>query len=88
MLSDEAPYSAAPDHPDALYLSVGKSSFLMGLEAYLLCGGFLEIVLADEALRPLILEEYSSLSRGTMKPSHEPGGLQANDSRPVKHIVN
>jgi hypothetical protein len=31
------------------------------LEAYLLCGGFPEIVLADEALRPLILEEYSSL---------------------------
>jgi len=31
------------------------------LEAYLLCGGFPEIVLADEALRPLILEEYASL---------------------------
>lgn len=31
------------------------------LEAYLFCGGFPEIVLADEALRPLILEEYSSL---------------------------
>jgi predicted AAA+ superfamily ATPase len=31
------------------------------LEAFLLCGGFPEIVLADEALRPLILEEYSSL---------------------------
>jgi len=31
------------------------------LEAYLLCGGFPEIVLAEEALRPLILEEYSSL---------------------------
>jgi len=31
------------------------------LEAYLRCGGFPEIVLADEALRPLILEEYSSL---------------------------
>ena len=27
----------------------------------MLCGGFPEIVLADEALRPLILEEYSSL---------------------------
>ena len=31
------------------------------LEEYLFCGGFPEIVLADEALRPLILEEYSSL---------------------------
>lgn len=31
------------------------------LEAYLICGGFPEIVLADESLRPLILEEYSSL---------------------------
>ncbi|MHB8893739.1 MAG: ATP-binding protein [Candidatus Geothermincolia bacterium] len=31
------------------------------LEAYLLCGGFPEIVLADAALRPLVLEEYSSL---------------------------
>lgn len=31
------------------------------LESYLFCGGFPEIVLADEALRPLILEEYSSL---------------------------
>lgn len=31
------------------------------LESYLLCGGFPEIVLADETLRPLILEEYSSL---------------------------
>lgn len=31
------------------------------LELYVLCGGFPEIVLADEALRPLILEEYSSL---------------------------
>jgi len=31
------------------------------LESYLVCGGFPEIVLADEALRPLILEEYSSL---------------------------
>lgn len=31
------------------------------LEAYLTCGGFPEIVLADETLRPLIMEEYSSL---------------------------
>lgn len=31
------------------------------LQAYLLCGGFPEIVLAEEALRPLILAEYSSL---------------------------
>ena len=31
------------------------------LNAYLFCGGFPEIVLADDALRPLILEEYSSL---------------------------
>ena len=31
------------------------------LEAYLELGGFPELVLADEALRPLILEEYSSL---------------------------
>ncbi len=31
------------------------------LESYVSCGGFPEIVLADEALRPLILEEYSSL---------------------------
>lgn len=31
------------------------------LESYLSCGGFPEIVLADEPLRPLILEEYSSL---------------------------
>lgn len=31
------------------------------LESYLLWGGFPEIVLADETLRPLILEEYASL---------------------------
>ncbi len=31
------------------------------LEMYLLWGGFPEIVLADETLRPLILEEYASL---------------------------
>lgn len=31
------------------------------LAAYLNCGGFPEIVLADESLRPLIIEEYSSL---------------------------
>lgn len=31
------------------------------LEAYLLCGGFPEIVLADETLRPLIHGEYASL---------------------------
>jgi uncharacterized protein len=31
------------------------------LEAYLAWGGFPEIVLADETLRPLILEEYASL---------------------------
>lgn len=31
------------------------------LEAYIACGGFPEIVLADESFRPLILEEYSSL---------------------------
>ncbi|MBI2355009.1 MAG: ATP-binding protein [Deltaproteobacteria bacterium] len=31
------------------------------LESYLLWGGFPEIVLAEEPLRPLILEEYSSL---------------------------
>jgi len=31
------------------------------LQEYLVCGGFPEIVLADEALRPLILAEYSSL---------------------------
>jgi uncharacterized protein len=31
------------------------------LESYLFCGGFPEIVLAEEALRPLILAEYSSL---------------------------
>lgn len=31
------------------------------LESYLLWGGFPEIVLADEPLRPLILEEYASL---------------------------
>jgi len=44
-----------PHHAD------NESRLRHELEAYLLCGGFPEIVLADEALRPLILEEYSSL---------------------------
>jgi uncharacterized protein len=44
-----------PHHAD------NESLLRYELEAYLACGGFPEIVLADEALRPLILEEYSSL---------------------------
>lgn len=38
-----------------------ESRIRFELEAYISCGGFPEIVLADESFRPLILEEYSSL---------------------------
>ena len=38
-----------------------ESLIRRALEDYLAWGGFPEIVLADEALRPLILEEYASL---------------------------
>jgi hypothetical protein len=42
--------------------SAENESLIRGaLEAYLAWGGFPEIVLADETLRPLILEEYASL---------------------------
>jgi uncharacterized protein len=38
-----------------------ESALRAALESYLQWGGFPEIVLADESLRPLILEEYASL---------------------------
>ena len=41
--------------------AANESSLRAALEAYLQWGGFPEIVLADETLRPLILEEYTSL---------------------------
>ncbi|MBN1380885.1 MAG: ATP-binding protein [Deltaproteobacteria bacterium] len=42
--------------------SAENESLIRGaLEAYLAWGGFPEIVLADETVRPLILEEYASL---------------------------
>lgn len=44
-----------PSHPDS------ESVVRRALEDYLRWGGFPEIVLAEEALRPLILSEYASL---------------------------
>ena len=41
--------------------SDNESRLRFEFESFLSCGGFPEIVLADETLRPLILEEYSSL---------------------------
>ncbi|MCX7003059.1 MAG: ATP-binding protein [bacterium] len=41
--------------------AANESSLRAALETYLQWGGFPEIVLADEALRPLILEEYAAL---------------------------
>ena len=47
---------------DVVPHSADNESFIrFELEAYLSCGVFPEIVLADESFRPLILEEYSSL---------------------------
>lgn len=43
------------------YSADNESRIRHELESYLLWGGFPEIVLADEPLRPLILEEYASL---------------------------
>lgn len=43
------------------YNADNESRLRHELELYLLWGGFPEIVLADETLRPLILEEYGSL---------------------------
>ncbi len=43
------------------YSADNESRLRHELELYLLWGGFPEIVLADETLRPLILEEYASL---------------------------
>lgn len=43
------------------YSADNESLLRHELESYLLWGGFPEIVLADETLRPLILEEYASL---------------------------
>jgi len=44
-----------PSHPDS------ESEIRRALETYLHWGGFPEIVLAEEAMRPLILNEYSTL---------------------------
>jgi uncharacterized protein len=44
-----------PSHPDS------ESAVRAALEDYLRWGGFPEVVLADEALKPLILGEYASL---------------------------
>jgi hypothetical protein len=41
--------------------AANESSLRAALETYLQWGGFPEIVLADETLRPFILEEYASL---------------------------
>lgn len=43
------------------YSADNESRLRHELELYLLWGGFPEIVLADETVRPLILEEYASL---------------------------
>jgi hypothetical protein len=43
------------------YSADSESRIRHELELYLLWGGFPEIVLADETVRPLILEEYASL---------------------------
>lgn len=43
------------------YSADSESMIRHELELYLLWGGFPEIVLADETVRPLILEEYASL---------------------------
>lgn len=43
------------------FSAVNESRIRAELLEYLMWGGFPEIVLAEEALRPLILEEYSSL---------------------------
>lgn len=43
------------------YSADNESRIRHELESYLLWGGFPEVVLAEETLRPLILEEYASL---------------------------
>jgi uncharacterized protein len=43
------------------YNAANESLLRHELELYLLWGGFPEVVLADETLRPMILEEYGSL---------------------------
>lgn len=54
-------YLAFRDLPIVPSSAANESSLRAALETYLQWGGFPEIVLADETLRPLILEEYASL---------------------------
>jgi len=54
-------YLAFRDLPIVPSSAANKSLLRAALEIYLQWGGFPEIVLADETLRPLILEEYASL---------------------------
>jgi len=54
-------YLAFRDIPIVPSSAANESSLRAALETYLQWGGFPEIVLADETLRPLILEEYASL---------------------------
>lgn len=54
-------YLAFRDIPIVQASADNESRLRAALETYLQWGGFPEIVLADETLRPLILEEYTSL---------------------------
>lgn len=54
-------YLAFRDIPVVMANADNESLLRAALETYLQWGGFPEIVLADETLRPLILEEYTSL---------------------------
>ena len=54
-------YLAFRDIPIVPSSADNESALRAALETYLQWGGFPEIVLADETLRPLILEEYASL---------------------------
>jgi len=54
-------YLAFREIPIVPSSAANESSLRAALETYLQWGGFPEIVLADETLRPLILEEYASL---------------------------
>jgi predicted AAA+ superfamily ATPase len=54
-------YLAFRDIPVIPASADNESRLRAALEVYLQWGGFPEIVLADETLRPLILEEYTSL---------------------------
>lgn len=54
-------YLAFRDIPIVQGSADNESRLRAALETYLQWGGFPEIVLADETLRPLILEEYTSL---------------------------